>query len=210
MNGIYGSNNRKKFIELQNINKKEKKTNFSSLLIKDDFFDIQKIHALADGEHKIPRKKYEMFLGTSMPKTKEFEPDFMEPVMFDQWVIGSCGESLNIKDPKYVLPKNEKLLYSEIIGFIITDLIQKRKYNEVKIISEALSMLSGKFSFWFYSIYTKNMFLAKCNQEIYANVYDNTFSSMVFKDSESLLDGDLYQLTREGITTVSVFDCDIC
>ncbi len=210
MNGIYGSINRKKFIELQNLNKKEKKANHASLLIKDDFFDIQKIHALADGEYKIPRKKYEMFLGASMAKTKNFDPESMEPVMFDQWVIGACGESLQIRDSKYILPKNEKLLYSEIIGSIITDILQRRKYNEVKIISEALSMLAGKFSFWFYSMYTKNIYLAKCNQEIYANIYENTFSSIPFEGSEPLLDGDLYQLTREGITTVSVFDCDIC
>lgn len=211
MSGIYGSTNKKMYLNLQNSNKNGKKVNHSSVLIKDDFFDIQKIHALVDDEHKLPRKKYEMYLGVSSPKTKKFEPDLMEPVMYDQWMIGACGEILEIKGPKYVLPDKEQLLFSEIIGCIITDISSKiKKYNEVKIVSDALSVITGKFAFWFYSMYTKNMFLAKCNKDIYANIYNNTFSSFPFEGSEPLMDGDLYQLTREGITSVSLFDCDIC
>jgi hypothetical protein len=211
MSGIYGSTNRKMYLKLQELNKNGKRVNHSSLLIKDDFFDIQKIHALVEDEYKIPRKKYEMYLGVFSTKTRSFEPDLMDPVMYDQWMIGACGESLEIKDSKYALPKKEKLLFSEIIGCIIADISSNsKKYNEVKIISDALSAITGKFAFWFYSMYTKNIFLAKCNKEIYANIYDNTFSSFPFEDSEPLMDGDLYQLTREGITAVSIFDCDMC
>jgi hypothetical protein len=42
--------------------------------------------------------------------------------------------------------------------------------------------------------------------DIFADIYENTFSTKEFSQSEQLQDGKLYQLTVEGITCVGSFD----
>ena len=97
---------------------------------------------------------------------------------------------------------------------MVSDLLEaissKSKKNDVKIISETLSYLQGNYSMWIHNAITRNSFIAKCNANLYADIYENTFSSVKFDESTELQDGEIYQLTREGITTVGYFECDIC
>jgi hypothetical protein len=206
MNRIYGANNKKQFIELQGLNNGKRKVNYSMMLIGDGSFDIYKVHAL-EKNFKFPRKKFHNFFGISEPKSKDFIPEYMSPVIDDNWIVGCCGEITNRSN---FINETENDPVSLLISDILFELSRKSKKNEVKIINEMLSYIEGRYSMWLHNISTKNTFIVKCNQALYANIYENTFSSVQFKDSEELEDGEIFQLTREGITNVSSFNCDIC
>lgn len=206
MDVIYGANTKKKFIELQKLNTGRKKINFSMLLMENDSFDIIKVHVLAE-KYKFPRKKYHTFLGINEGKTKEFVPDYMSPIITDKWLVACCG---NITNRAELMEEIEADSVSLIVSDLLMAISDKSKKNEVRLINEALSYIEGSFSMWIHNGVSKNTFLAKCNQDLYADIYENTFSSIQFKGSEQLEDGEIYQLTREGITNVGEFDCTIC
>jgi len=206
MNTIYGSNDKKKFIELQALNTGKRKLNFSMFLMGDETFEVYKVHVLAKN-YKFPRKKYNTFLGITEPKTKEFLPDYMSPIITDEWFVACCG---TIDNRNELMEEIEGDTVSIIVSDLLTAISDKSKKNDVKLISDTLSYLKGKYSMWIYNAITKNSFIAKCNTNLYADIYENTFSSVKFDESSELLDGEIYQLTREGITTVGYFECDVC
>jgi hypothetical protein len=206
MNRIYGSNNKKKFIELQELNNGKRKVNYSMMLMSDNSFDVYKVHAL-EKNFKFPRKKFHSFFGISEPKTKEFIPDYMSPIITENWLVACCGEITNRGE---LMNEVDGDSVSLIVSDILFELSKKSKKNEVKIINEMLSYIEGRYSMCIHNVFTKNTFIVKCNQNLYADIYENTFSSVQFKDSEELEDGEIFQLTREGITNVSSFDCNIC
>jgi hypothetical protein len=86
---------------------------------------------------------------------------------------------------------------------------QQGNKNDVDVISQSLSLMEGKYSMWIHDIETANTFIFKCNQELYADIYENTFSTTKFEGLEPLEDGELYLLTKEGITNVASCDCSI-
>jgi hypothetical protein len=206
MNRIYGANNKKKFIELQELNNGKRKVNYSMMLMGDNSFDVYKVHAL-EKNFKFPRKKFHSFFGISEPKTKEFIPDYMSPIITENWLVACCGEITNRGE---LMNEVDGDSVSLIVSDILFELSKKSKKNEVKIINEMLSYIEGRYSMCIHNVFTKNTFIVKCNQNLYADIYENTFSSVQFKDSEELEDGEIFQLTREGITNVSSFDCNIC
>ena len=205
MSGIYGSSCKKKFLELEKLNKKNKKLNYSTLMFNRDFFDVAKIHASAE-DYKLPRKKYNMYMGIVSPKTKIFDGDNMKPFMWDTWLLASFGDFYDEDGNRETLYDS---VFSEEILEMIFDNIEMGETDDVKILSNAVSSLGAKFALWAYNIISGNAFLIKCGTDIYADIYMNTFSSVRFKDSEELRDGEIYQLTREGITPVGIFDCTI-
>lgn len=206
MNKIYGANSKKKFIELRDLNNGKAKTNSAIMLMGDSSFDIYKIHAL-ESDFKFPRKKFYSFFGISESKSKEFVPDNMSPAIAENWIVGCCGE---IDNKNTFMNNVEGVNISLLISDILFELSKKSKKNEVKIINEMLSYIEGKYSMWLHNVFSRNTFIIKCNHPLYADIYNNTFSSVQFKDSEELEDGEIFQLTREGITNVSSFDCNIC
>ena len=206
MNTIYGANDKKRFIELQALNTGKRKLNFSMFLMGEDAFEVYKIHVLAKN-YKFPRKKYNSFLGITEPKTKEFLPDYMSPIISDEWFVACCGDITNRKE---LMNEVEGDTVSLIVSDLLVAISKNSKKNDVKLISETLSYLQGSYSMWIYNAVTRNSFIAKCNADLHADIYENTFSSVKFEGSSELLDGEIYQLTREGITTVGYFDCAIC
>jgi hypothetical protein len=206
MNTIYGANDKKKFIELQALNTGKRKLNFSMFLMGNETFEVYKVHVLAKN-YKFPRKKYNTFLGITEPKTEQFLPDFMSPIISDEWFVACCGDITNRKE---LMNEVEGDTVSLIVSDLLVAISKNSKKNEVKLISETLSYLQGSYSMWIYNAITKNSFVAKCNANLYADIYENTFSSVKFEGSSELLDGEIYQLTREGITTVGYFECEVC
>ena len=206
MNTIYGSNDKKKFIELQALNTGKRKLNFSMFLMGDETFEVYKVHVLAKN-YKFPRKKYNTFLGITEPKTKEFLPDYMSPIITDEWFVACCGKITNREE---LMEEMEGDTTSIVVSDLLEAISSKSKKNDVKIISETLSYLQGNYSMWIHNAITRNSFIAKCNTNLYADIYENTFSSVKFDESSELQDGEIYQLTREGITTVGYFECEVC
>lgn len=211
MNAIYGSNNKEKFLHLQKLNDGRRKVSHGMVLIKNDAFDVYKVHSDAK-DFKFPkRKKFHTLLGISQKKTKNFVPTEMEPFIHEQWVVACYGEILNEKEIiEEFVDENSIILNNS--GFVIGQLFEKTSQysdNDVDVIANGLSLVEGDFAMWIHNAITGNTFLAKCGIDLYADVYENTFSTNEFYGSENLHDGEVYQLTREGITHVSLFDCSV-
>lgn len=208
MNAIYGSNFKDQFLKLQKLNGGgSKKNNFSMVLVQKNSFDLFKVHCMAKDFKFPPRKKYNLLLGTTEPKTKKFDPDKMNPAIDQEWVVSFCGNIQNINEIENEFCDDDTLKSeSEIICQMIKKMALEDD-NDVLAISNALTLIEGNYSMWVYNAYSNNGFLAKCNQDLYADIYDNSFSSTSFYGAEALSDGELYQLTREGTTPVAQFDC---
>lgn len=206
MSAIYGSNNKKTFLELQKLNQGKRNGNNAMLFLSDDRYDVYKVHTW--DEFKFPRKKYHTYLGITENKTKTFDPDNLNPSLHVQWIVSCCGTVTN-KDE--IIDNTDKSMSDSIaqthaIVALLNYVYDQSDYIDSKVISEALSMVEGKYATWIHNCENGNVFIAKCNYELYADVYENTFSSEPMKGLEPLQDGELYQLTREGITPVSFFD----
>jgi hypothetical protein len=208
MNAIYGSNIKDQFLKLQKLNGGgSKKNNFSMVLIQKNTFDLFKVHCLAKDFKFPPRKKYNMLLGITEQKTKNFNPDRMNPAIIDEWVLSFCGNINNIGEIENEFCDDDTVKSDCEILCQMLKKMSLEEDNDVATISNALTLVEGDYSMWIYNAYTNNGFLAKCNQELYADIYDNSFSSTSFYGAETLNDGELYQLTKEGTTSVAQFDC---
>ena len=208
MSAIYGSSDKKRFLELQKLNKGSRKIDHSMLFLADETYDIYKIHNQSDN-FKFPRKKYNNYLGISESKSKEFEPEYLNPAISDYWVVACCGNITNVDDIIEIddskAPNSIAQSFS-IISSLNYAYSQSDDIDSV-LISKSLELLEGKFALWLHNCDNGNIFIAKNNCELYADIYDNTFSSKPCEGLEPLNDGELYQLTKEGITHVSFFDC---
>lgn len=207
MNAIYGSNDKKKFLHLQKINDGRCKPNHGMLFAQKESFDVYKVHPNAK-DFKFPkRKKYHLLMGISQKKTKEFDPLLMNPFMSEKWATACYGELTN--ETELAEEFCDDGIISNNEGFIISQVFEKiSEYdeNDVNVITNGLSLIEGFFAMWIHNAVTGNSFLAKNGVDLFADVYENTFSTTEFYGSEQLGDGELYQLTVEGITHVGMFD----
>ncbi len=210
---IYGSSDKKKFLELQKLNKTSKRDTVSMLLLGEKKFDIYKIHHLSKKKLFPHKKFFNFYYGVNeIEESDEFEPKIVAPFFYENWIVGFDGFIYNKKsiieeysEYDFIVEKNNSSLITAIIhGF---DIIEKS--NEVHTIKECFSLVEGIYSCWIYNLKTRNGFLIKCNNDLYADIYDNSFSNEKVGGFELLKDGEIYQLTKEGITTVGYFDCSI-
>jgi hypothetical protein len=209
MNAIYGSSSKEIFLKLQKLNSEKIKNNNSMLLINEHLFDIYKIHALSKS-FRFPRKKYNTFLGVTENRTKIFNSENMNPLISNKWILCFIGEIKNIND--IIEEDSEDVSVSMLQNNAVLSLLnyveaQNQNNNDIQTLAGALSLIEGRYSMWLHNTENRNVYLMKCNDNLYADVYDNTFSTMHFKNSEPLNDGEIYQLTKEGITHVGYFDC---
>lgn len=207
MNAIYGSNNKEKFLNLQELNDGRFKVNHGIVFIDNKGFDIYKVHSDAE-DFKFPkRKKCHTVLGVSHKKTKNFEPEKINPYISDQWIISCYGDFFNHKELIEEFSDGLKMAKNDVL--VISHLFEKISLhddNDVRILKNGLSLIEGHFALWAHNAFSGNSFIAKCNMDIFADIYENTFSTKEFSQSEQLQDGKLYQLTVEGITCVGSFD----
>jgi hypothetical protein len=209
MNAIYGSNTKDVFLKLRKLNEGKVKNNNSMLLINDQLFDIYKIHALSEN-FRFPRKKYHTFLGVGEKRTRVFNSDNMNPLISNKWIVCFIGEIKNIKD--IIDEDSENISISMLQNNAILSLLNymnQQHENDIVVISGALSSIEGSFSMWLHNTENRNVYLMKCGDSLYADIYNNAFSTTFFKDFEPLNDGEIYQLTKEGITHVGYFDCTL-
>lgn len=210
MNSIYGANNKSKFLELQKLNNGKVKKNNSMLLLRDDLFDIFKVHILAN-DFKFPRKKYHTYLGISEKGTKAFNSDSMNPLISNKWIISCIGNITNKKDiiDNFKSDAFDPMDNSRVLFALLNYVYGQTDGNDVDVIRDAVSLMEGRYAMWIHDLETMNTFIFKCNEDLHADVYENTFSTTKFEGSEPLEDGELYLLTKEGITNVASCDCSV-
>ena len=210
MNAIYGANTKSKFLELRKLNNGKLKRNNSMFLLRHDLFDIYKIHLLAE-DFKFPRKKYNAFLGISEKGGKEFDAESMNPLISNKWILSCIGNITNKKEviENYKGTPSDPTANSRVLFALLNYVYQQTNKNDVNVILQALSLMEGKYSTWIHDLESKNTFLFKCNTDLYADIYENAFSTKEFEGSAPLEDGELYLLTKEGTTNVASCDCHI-
>lgn len=207
MNAIYGSNDKKKFLHLQKLNDGRSKLNHGMLFAQKESFDVYKVHPDAK-DFKFPqRKKYHLLMGMSQKKTKQFNPNVMNPFISEQWAVACCGKLANHEELVEEFCNDRTVFHEE--GSVLAQLFDKISVyddNDVNTLTNSLSLVEGYFALWIHNAMTGNSFLAKNGIDLFADIYENTFSTKEFYGSEQLGDGELYQLTVEGITNVGMFD----
>ena len=213
MCGIYGATTREQYITLQKLNRNRGDFSQGCMYIKPDKgFEIHKIPKKLMAEYAPPkRKKFDHYLGHSQAPTsgkRVFDPNTTHPFMVENWVVAHNGVLTNFKKlvNEFERPY-ENPVDSSIIPYIFYKL-QDSFNNEIDVIVKGLEYLEGTFGLWIHNTETGSTFLAKCGVTLFADVYDNAFSSVCHNSLESLEEGTLYQLTKEGITGVATFDCD--
>jgi glucosamine 6-phosphate synthetase-like amidotransferase/phosphosugar isomerase protein len=213
MCGIYGATNKEQFLNLQKLNLKRGDFCQSSLLINNSIgFEIHKVPKSSFKEYRFPkRKKFDIYLGHTQAPTsgkRVFEPETSHPFLVEDWLVAHNGVLTNFKKlvDQFERPYKNPV-DSSIIPFIFYSL-ESYTSDEVSIIVQGLEMLEGTFGLWIHNIASGNTYIAKCGVTLFADVYENEFSSTKYKSFESLEEGTLYQLTPEGITGIRNFDCD--
>ncbi|NDB81412.1 MAG: hypothetical protein EB127_01495 [Alphaproteobacteria bacterium] len=94
------------------------------------------------------------------------------------------------------------------VMLVLTEESGDNHISNLDVMSKSFSLLEGTFGLWIYDSVQREIYLARNGSTVYANIYTSEFSSVKFKGSEPLNEGIIYQITPEGITSVTTFDHD--
>lgn len=222
MCGIFGATEKEKFLTLYELNKQRGLFSTSISLAIDGGsgdVDIHKWNGSASmGEvegyiKKVEKKeKIAFYLGHTQAPTstkRKFDKETTHPFYLNNWVISHNGVLTNFKDLKdQIRPTWKNPVDSSVIPPILSSIEQQIKGpdNQIYVVTTTLGLLEGTYGLWIYNTDTRILYLARCGSTIFADIVNNSFSSVKFKGSELLEEGVLYQVTREGITSIGLFD----
>jgi len=222
MCGIFGASKKEQFLTLLELNKKRGTfaTSVSCLLENGDLVvhkwggqtPVKAIDAFIKEE-----KGVKFYLGhTQAPTSAErtYSKQHAHPFNTAHYTIAHNGVLTNYEEIKeHFKPGGKKWtnpVDSSIIPvmLLLTEKSSGINDSTVSIMSNVLSLLEGTFGLWIYNSMSREIFLARNGSTLYADIYNNEFSSTKHANFEPLKEGVLYQITPEGITSVSVFDHD--
>ena len=149
------------------------------------------------------------FMGHTQAPTSSkriFDESTSHPFSYGMWVVAHNGVLTN--DIKLKNKIKNKESFNEVDSSVIPAMLEQyseESDNEVSIVCEVLSKLEGTFGLWIYNKATHNVYIARSGSTLYANVLDNTVSSLPGDDLTPLEEGVLYLVTPEGLTSVGGF-----
>jgi len=216
MCGIFGSNKREKYLNLQKLNLKRGDFAHSTLFVDRDGFEIHKVpmQNVIKTQYRFPKKKkFDLYMGHAQAPTssqRKFDINTTHPFIVENWVVAHNGVLTNFKElvNQFEMPYNNPVDTSIIPYILYATQTFSSRNTEIDVIVNCLQLLKGTFGLWMFNANTGNSFLAKCGVTLFADVYENTFSSVQDKGLSSLDEGVLFQVTSEGITAVADFECD--
>ena len=135
-----------------------------------------------------------------------YEESTSHPFCCGSWVVAHNGVLTNDKKLKNKIKNLDS--YNEVDSSVIPALLEQYSEeieNEVSLICDVLSKLEGTFGLWIYNNQSHNVYFARSGSTLYANVLDNTVSSLPDDGMEVLEEGVLYLTTSEGLTSVGGF-----
>lgn len=219
MCGIFGSTDRERFITLYELNRQRGTfaTAVSVVLSNGDLPVVKwegspTLHEVESKIKMIERSgKISVILGHTQAPTsakRKYERSTSHPFNEDGWTVAHNGVLTNFEDLKENLaPKWKNPVDSSIIPHSL-DLFYKEDNPGLTCVTRTLSLLEGTYGVWIYHSGDMCVYVARCGSTLFADLLNNDFSSTKFKGSETLAEGTVYQITKEGLTTVGEFDYD--
>jgi len=218
MCSIFGSSNFDTYIKLYNTGKKRGNFAFGGFFLSyayDATMKTEGVVSLSKGMSINNRdvimkpSEFYYYLGHTQAPTsskRTFEKATSHPFEYGEWVIAHNGVLTN--DAKLKSTIKDKSRFNEVDSSIIPVLLDKYSeeiVHEVDIICTVLSKLQGTFGLWIYNKRTHNVYLARSGSTLYADLINNSFSSLPEDKFNPLEEGVLYLITQEGITSVGGF-----
>jgi len=221
MCGIFGSNDKERFLTLYDLNRK-RGTFSTSLVIFTTSGDMVVHRWSGTISVKEARKELEKSIGvkftpffylghTQAPTSskRKFSRETSHPFNTNNWLVAHNGVLTNFDDIKSEFsPKWRNPVDSSIIPYVLDKVNEagEGQLSVLECIVNGLSLLQGTFGLWIANTSNRGIYLARCGSTLYANLVDNDFSSIEFKNSEPLDEGVVYEVTQEGLTSVATFD----
>lgn len=221
MCGIFGSNDKERFLTLYDLNRK-RGTFSTSLVIYTTTGDMV-VHRWS-GTISVKEAKKELeksldnkftpyfYLGHTQAPTsskRKFSRETSHPFNCNNWLVAHNGVLTNFDEVKSEFaPKWKNPVDSSIIPYVFEKVHEAGdgQLSPLECVVNGLSLLQGTFGLWIANTSNRGLYLARCGSTIFANLIDNDFSSVEFSSSEPLEEGVVYEITQEGITSVANFD----
>jgi glucosamine 6-phosphate synthetase-like amidotransferase/phosphosugar isomerase protein len=218
MCGIFAAADFSKYTKLYNKNKERGTFAYGALFLSYAYDAAMKVKGTVElsknmliNNHDIQMKPSEFYyyMGHTQAPTsskREFDESTSHPFQCGPWVVAHNGVLTNDKKLKSKIKNKDH--YNEVDSSVIPAMLNQsfeESDNEVNVICDVLSKLEGTFGLWIYNKYTHNVYVARSGSTLYANLIENTISSLPDEDLSLLEEGVLYLVTQEGLTSVGGF-----
>ena len=218
MCGIFSSSDFNRYIKLYNKNKERGNYAYGALFLSHSYdatmkhegvVELSKSMSINNRDVQMKPSEFYCYLGHTQAPTSSkrlFDEQTTHPFSCGPWVVAHNGVLTN--ESKLKVRIKDKNSFNEVDSSLIPALLNQlseESENEVSIICTALSKLEGTFGVWIYNKYSHNVYVARSGSTLYANLLNNTFSSLPDDDLKPLEEGVLYLVTPEGLTSVGGF-----
>lgn len=218
MCGIFTASNFNRYIKLYNKNKERGTFAYGALFLSHSYDAAMKVEGTVEltknmivnnRDVQMKPSEFYYFMGHTQAPTSSkriFDETTSHPFTYGPWVVAHNGVLTN--DIKLKARIENKDSFNEVDSSVIPALLDQFSEeieNEVDVICKVLSMLEGTFGLWIYNKETHNVYIARSGSTLYANVLENTVSSLPDEDLKPLEEGVLYLITTEGLTSVGGF-----
>jgi len=218
MCGIFLASDFNKYMKLYNKNKERGTFAYGALFLSHKFdaamkaqgtVELSKNMIINNIDVQMKPSDFYYYMGhTQAPTSSQRAYDELtsHPFHCGPWIVAHNGVLTN--DVKLKAKIRNKSHFNEVDSSIIPALLEQYSEeitDEVGVVCEVLSKLQGTFGLWIYNKDTHNVYVARSGSTLYANVLDNTVSSLPDDDLTPLAEGVLYLVTPEGLTSVGGF-----
>jgi len=218
MCGIFTASDFNKYMKLYNKNKERGNFAYGALFLSRTYdadikakgtVELSKNMIITNIDIQMKPSDFYYFMGHTQAPTssqREFNELTSHPFACGSWVVAHNGVLTN--DTKLKTKIRNKESFNEVDSSVIPALLEQYSeeiVNEVDIICKVLSKLEGTFGLWIYNKESHNVYVARSGSTLYANILDNTVSSLPDDGLTSLEEGVLYLVTPEGLTSVGGF-----
>jgi glucosamine 6-phosphate synthetase-like amidotransferase/phosphosugar isomerase protein len=218
MCGIFTASNFNRYIKLYNKNKERGTFAYGALFLSHSYDAAMKVEGTVElsknmivnnRDVQMKPSEFYYFMGHTQAPTSSkriFDDITSHPFNHGLWIIAHNGVLTN--DTKLKSKIKNKTSFNEVDSSVIPALLDQYSEeitSEVDVVCKVLSMLEGTFGLWIYNKETHNVYIARSGSTLYANVLENTVSSLPDDDLKPLEEGVLYLVTTEGLTSVGGF-----
>lgn len=214
MCGIFGSDNFETFKQLFQENQARGTFASGTLYVGDECTYVRK----NDSTYLIDEQStwddvssFDLYLGHVQAPTsscREWQAQTTHPFEFDDWIVAHNGvlenhnELINSMFQDHTNPVDSSVIPRLLHELYLGDIIY--------CITEAMNKLKGTFACWIHNRSSGRSFVVRSGSTLYCDRLSNSFSSVPIDGVcvETVEQGVIYELTKEGQTRVGEFNYD--